>query len=126
MRMSAATSFPRFPLFDSGVGERTEEGNPLYSIAGVNSNTVHAWALVGPGKVIAVANTHLTSNPYGPELVRDGKTLAEVLQNETDTRAARSASPCRWPERPWPNPERRCFWLGISIRLRISTGPKRR
>ena len=25
----------KFPLFDSGVGERTEEGNPLYSIAGV-------------------------------------------------------------------------------------------
>lgn len=76
----------KFPLFDSGVGERTEEGNPLYSIAGVDSNTVHAWALVAPGKVIAVANTHLTSNPYGPELVRDGKTLAEVLQNEADTR----------------------------------------
>ena len=76
----------KFPLFDSGVGERTEEGNPLYSIAGVDSNTVHAWALVAPGKVIAVANTHLTSNPYGPELVRDGKTPAEVLQNETDTR----------------------------------------
>ena len=32
------------------------------------------------------ANTHLTSDPCGPELVRDGKTLAEVLQNETDTR----------------------------------------
>ena len=76
----------RFPLFDSGAGERTEEGNPLYSIAGVDSNTVHAWALVAPGKVIAVANTHLTSNPYGPELVRDGKTLEEVMQNETDTR----------------------------------------
>lgn len=76
----------KFPLFDPGVGERTEEGNPLYSIAGVDSKTVHAWALVAPGKVIAVANTHLTSNPYGPELVRDGKTLAEVLQNETDTR----------------------------------------
>jgi hypothetical protein len=68
------------------VGERTEEGNPLYSIAGVDSNTVHAWALVAPGKVIAVANTHLTSNPYGPELVRDGKALEEVMQNETDTR----------------------------------------
>jgi endonuclease/exonuclease/phosphatase family metal-dependent hydrolase len=76
----------RFPLFDSGAGERTEEGNPLYSIAGVDSNTVHAWALVAPGKVIAVANAHLTSNPYGPELVRDGKTLEEVMQNESDTR----------------------------------------
>ena len=76
----------KFPLFDSGVGERTEEGNPLYSIASVDSNTVHAWAQVVPGKVIAIANTHLTSDPYGPELVRDGKTLAEIIQNENDTR----------------------------------------
>ena len=76
----------RFPLFDSGEGERTEQTNPPYSIAGVDSNAVHAWALVAPGKVIGIANTHLTSNPYGPELVRDGKTLEEVLQNETDTR----------------------------------------
>ena len=76
----------RFPLFDSGVGERTEESNPPYSIAGTDSYAVHAWALVGPGQVIAVGNTHLSSSPYGPELVRDGKTLAEVLQNETDTR----------------------------------------
>jgi hypothetical protein len=33
-----------------------------------------------------MANTHLTSDPYGPELVRDGKTLEEVLQNEKDIR----------------------------------------
>ena len=39
----------RFPLFDSGVGERTEESNPPYSIAGTDSYAVHAWALVGPG-----------------------------------------------------------------------------
>ena len=36
----------RFPLFDSGAGERTEEGNPLYSIAGVDSKTVHALSLI--------------------------------------------------------------------------------
>lgn len=76
----------RYPLFDSGVGERTEQSNPPYSIAGVDSNAVHAWVEVAPGKVIAVANTHLTSDPYGPDLVRDGKTVEEVLQNETDTR----------------------------------------
>jgi endonuclease/exonuclease/phosphatase family metal-dependent hydrolase len=96
LRIAALAGYPyadvrrhiisRFPLFDSGVGERTEETNPPYSIAGVDSNAVHAWALVAPGKVIAVANTHLTSDPYGPELVRDGKTIEEVLQNETDTR----------------------------------------
>ena len=78
----------KFPLFDSGVGERTEVGNPLYSIASVDSNTVHAWALVGPGKAIAIANTHLTSDPYGPDAVRDGKSHDEVLQVENDTRLA--------------------------------------
>jgi len=39
-----------------------------------------------PGKVVAVANTHLTSDPYGPELLRDGKTVEEAVQNEIDTR----------------------------------------
>ncbi|MGV3551865.1 endonuclease/exonuclease/phosphatase family protein [Rhizobium sp.] len=76
----------KYPLFDSGVGERTEETNPPYSIAGVGDNAVHAWALVGPGLAVAVANTHLSSDPYGPELVRDGKTAEEVLANETELR----------------------------------------
>ncbi len=69
----------RFPLFDSGVGERTEDSNPPYSIAGTDSNAVHAWAVVGPGQVIAVGNTHLSSSPYGPELVRDGKNACRSL-----------------------------------------------
>jgi endonuclease/exonuclease/phosphatase family metal-dependent hydrolase len=76
----------RYPLFDSGVGERTESTNPPYSIAGVGDRTVHAWALLSPGLGVALANTHLSSDPYGPELVREGKTLAEVLDNEAATR----------------------------------------
>lgn len=78
----------RFPLFDSGTGEPASTEAPPYSIAGTDPDAVHAWALVGPGRVVALANTHLTSDPYGPELLRDGATVADVLQNEQDTRMA--------------------------------------
>lgn len=76
----------KYPIFDSGLGETTHAEAPPYSIAGLKADAVHAWIQVAPGHVIAVANTHLTSDPYGPELVRDGTELAKVLQNETDTR----------------------------------------
>ena len=96
LQIAAAAGYPyadvrrhilsRYPLFDSGAGETTATAAPPYSIAGLDPDAVHAWAMVAPGRVIAVANTHLTSDPYGPELVRDGTALAEVLQNEADTR----------------------------------------
>jgi endonuclease/exonuclease/phosphatase family metal-dependent hydrolase len=76
----------KYPLFDSGVGERTEDTNPPYSIAGVGDHAVHAWAIIAPGLGVAIANTHLSSDPYGPDLVRDGKTIADVLANEEATR----------------------------------------
>lgn len=76
----------KYPIFDSGSGETTFTGAPPYSVAGVDPDAVHAWVLVAPGKVVAVANTHLTSDPYGPELARDGATLDEILANETDAR----------------------------------------
>lgn len=41
-----------------------------------------AYAEVEPGRVVAVANTHLTCCPYGPNLVRNGKTAEEVLEVE--------------------------------------------
>ena len=31
-----------------------------------------------------MSNIHLPSNPYGPELVRDGSLLEQVLANEVD------------------------------------------
>lgn len=96
LEIAAAAGYPyadtrrhilsRYPLFDSGLGETQSTAAPPYSIAGVDPDAVHAWALVAPGRVMAVANTHLTSDPYGPELVRDGSTMEEVLQNEADTR----------------------------------------
>ena len=76
----------KYPIFDSALGETTHTEAPPYSIAGLDPDALHAWIEVAPGRVIAVANTHLTSDPYGPELVRDGTPLAEVLQNESDTR----------------------------------------
>jgi endonuclease/exonuclease/phosphatase family metal-dependent hydrolase len=39
-----------------------------------------------PGQVIAIENVHLPSTPYGPEAVRDGSTLDEVMALERETR----------------------------------------
>ena len=66
--------------------EATHSETPPCAIAGLDPEAVHAWIEVAPGRVIAFANTHLTSDPYGPELVRDGKILQEVLDNQAATR----------------------------------------
>ncbi|HEY7455175.1 MAG TPA: endonuclease/exonuclease/phosphatase family protein [Thermoleophilaceae bacterium] len=44
------------------------------------------YVAIGPGRVVAIGNVHLPSSPYGPELVRDGKSAQEVLANERATR----------------------------------------
>src|ERR1700750_2362424 len=59
----------RFPLIDP------PEGHGEYVLAQVR-----------PGQVFALANEHLTSDPYGPYLVRSGQSLARVLANERATR----------------------------------------
>jgi endonuclease/exonuclease/phosphatase family metal-dependent hydrolase len=46
----------------------------------------YAFAEVRPGRFVAVANIHLTSDPYGPYAVREGKTAEEVLAIEEETR----------------------------------------
>jgi len=76
----------RVPLFDSALGERTETGQAPYSLAGLDSNAVHAWAMVAPGQVVALGNLHLTSSPYGPDLLAGGETIEAVLANEAETR----------------------------------------
>lgn len=45
-----------------------------------------AWLQLAPGQVVAIANVHLPSDPYGPTLVRDGEPLEAILANEADTR----------------------------------------
>ena len=59
----------RFPIVDP------PEGNGLY-----------AYVEVAPGRVVAVAHAHLPSDPYGPDLVRDGAPPDEVLRLERDVR----------------------------------------
>jgi endonuclease/exonuclease/phosphatase family metal-dependent hydrolase len=78
----------RVPLFDPKLGERTDGGQAVYPLAGLDADAPHVWAMVAPGKVVALGNLHLTSDPYGPDLLRDGTPLTEVLQGETDSRLA--------------------------------------
>lgn len=42
----------------------------------------YVYVEVEPGKVVVHANVHLWSDPYGPDEVRDGATLQEVLDLE--------------------------------------------
>jgi endonuclease/exonuclease/phosphatase family metal-dependent hydrolase len=44
------------------------------------------YVQIAPGQVVAVANIHLPSDPYGPELIRDGESVEAVLANEAETR----------------------------------------
>jgi endonuclease/exonuclease/phosphatase family metal-dependent hydrolase len=76
----------RYPIFDSGVGVRLEAGPAPYGIAALDRANVHAWVMVPNGRVVAVANTHLTSDPYGPEAVREGKPMADALAIENSVR----------------------------------------
>jgi len=46
----------------------------------------YALVELRPGRFVAVSNIHLTSDPYGPYAVREGKTAEEVLTLETETR----------------------------------------
>lgn len=47
---------------------------------------IYTFVEVQPGRVVAMANVHLPSSPYGPEAVRDGSTIEEVLALENETR----------------------------------------
>lgn len=47
---------------------------------------VYLFVQVAPGKVAAMMNVHLPSDPYGPYLVRDGGTAAELTDLETSVR----------------------------------------
>ena len=46
----------------------------------------YVFVEVTPGRVMAVANTHLPSDPYSPYLVRDGGTREQVLDLERSVR----------------------------------------
>lgn len=57
---------------------------PLLDPPGADGKYV--FVEVRPGNVVAIANLHLPSDPYGPDLVRDGASLAAVLANENRVR----------------------------------------
>ncbi len=61
----------RYPLFDPDTNDRSYP---------------YTMVLVGPGRVVAFANVHLTSSPSGPDLVREGKSPQEVLATEERVR----------------------------------------
>ena len=99
--LAVATGYPytdlcrhitsRVPPFDPKLEERTETGQSVYPLAAIESDSPHVWATVAPGKVVARGNLHLSSNPYGPDLLRDGPPLDEVLRGEKGTRLAEIA-----------------------------------
>ena len=57
---------------------------PIYAVQ--RGGVRFAYVAVGPGRVVAIGNVHLPATPYGPEMVRDGKSAAEVLKTERETR----------------------------------------
>jgi len=50
------------------------------------SGGVYVFVEPTPGRVVAVANMHLPSTPYGPYEVRDGATAAQLKKVELETR----------------------------------------
>jgi endonuclease/exonuclease/phosphatase family metal-dependent hydrolase len=47
---------------------------------------IYIFVQLSPGRVAALANVHLPSDPYGPYLVRDGAGLQEILDLEASVR----------------------------------------
>ena len=47
---------------------------------------IYVWIEAAPGRIVAIANVHLPSDPYGPYIVRDGASLDDVLALERSTR----------------------------------------
>lgn len=66
----------RVPLFTPPATVQGYDGNDLNMV----------YAEIEPGRFIAIANVHLPSDPYGPTELRDGKSVAEVLETERSAR----------------------------------------
>ncbi len=57
---------------------------PLFYAPG--ADPAYVLAEVRPGRFVAVADIHLTSDPYGPYAARDGKSASQILKLERETR----------------------------------------
>ncbi len=66
----------RFPILDPG-----------------DADGLYTFVMPTPGRVVAVANIHLPSTPYGPYQVRKGWSRADVLRLERDLRL-KALAPC--------------------------------
>jgi len=74
----------RFPLIDpAGAYELGVDGHVA---DGPRADGLYVLVEVAPGRVIAMANTHLPSDPYGPDRVRDGAAAEEILALERKVR----------------------------------------
>ena len=76
----------KFPLFDPDSGIRHGPFTQFLGTVGLLPHSAHAWALVHPGHVVAIANVHLDSDPYGPAAIQKGSSLEEVLRIEDQVR----------------------------------------
>ena len=78
----------RWPIYDSGTGVRTESGPSPYSTTALDRDALHAWVMVRPGRVVAVANVHLSSGAD-----EDALRLAETRPLEALGRLAADGTP---------------------------------
>ena len=66
--------------------ERTQVVSRYPIVDPPGANGIYVWIEVAPGRIVAIGNVHLPSDPYGPYQIRDGATLADVLALERSTR----------------------------------------
>lgn len=78
-KVAAALGWPYYSVRSQLVSKL-----PLVDPPGANGR--FEYAELAPGRVVAISNVHLPSDPYGPYDVRDGKPLADVIKLEEDTR----------------------------------------
>ena len=77
--------------------ERTSYMSRFPIIDPPGANGLYVFVEPEPGRVVAVANVHLPSDPYGPYEARDGATRDEVLQLENDLRVPAVQTEVREP-----------------------------
>lgn len=73
-----------WPYFNA----RTQIISRLPIIDPSGADGAYVFIEASPGRVVAMGNVHLPSDPYGPYDVRDGKTAEQVLELERTTRLA--------------------------------------
>jgi len=71
-----------YPYFDSKLHLLSRY--PL--IRSLDNGWYYTFVEISPGKVFALFNIHLPSDPYGPELARDGLPIDSLYLNEFRTR----------------------------------------